>query len=62
MLGATGVPVWAVALVLAVLSPFVARALATSFEENVRERTKKAFAAVGILGSKASTSRPMEDG
>jgi hypothetical protein len=57
----TGVPVWAVALVLAVLSPFVAKALATSFEQNVRERTKKALAAIGTVGSKASATRQRED-
>jgi hypothetical protein len=58
MLGTTGVPVWAVALVLAVLSPFVARALATSLEAAVRERTKKVFANVG---SKTRAKRPTED-
>jgi hypothetical protein len=35
------VPVWAVALVLAVIAPFAARALALVFERRARERSTR---------------------
>jgi hypothetical protein len=41
---ATGFPTWAIALVLAVVAPFCARALGNSFEQRARARTVKALA------------------
>ena len=43
MTGITGLPLWAFALVVAVLAPFAARALATQFERQVRERSRRLF-------------------
>src|SRR5436309_2971020 len=41
MAGATGLPLWAIALTLAVIAPFAARALAAHFERRVRERSRR---------------------
>ncbi len=38
MRGALPLPLWAIALVLAVVAPFAARALAVMFERRARER------------------------
>ncbi len=43
MPSATGLPLWAIALALAVLAPFAARALATLLEERVRARSRRAL-------------------
>jgi hypothetical protein len=41
---ATGLPLWVIALALAVLAPFAARALATWCDERVRARSRRALA------------------
>jgi hypothetical protein len=42
-MGASALPVWAVALLLAVVAPFVARAVAEISERRVRARTLRLF-------------------
>ncbi|MBX3261412.1 MAG: hypothetical protein KIS78_23295 [Labilithrix sp.] len=44
MRGAMSLPLWSVALVLAAVAPFVARALASAFERRAHERTKRILA------------------
>jgi hypothetical protein len=41
MFGASPVPLWAVALVLAALAPFAAASLATTFEQHSRARSRR---------------------
>jgi hypothetical protein len=43
MTGATGLPHWVIALAVAVLAPFAARALAAQFERQIRERSRRLF-------------------
>lgn len=40
------VPSWGVALVLAVIAPFCARALGDAFEKNARARTVRALGSI----------------
>jgi hypothetical protein len=59
---ASALPVWAVALLLAVVSPFVARAAAELFERRVRARTLRLFGELGGTkeprGASGSNARP----
>jgi len=51
------VPVWAIALVLAVFAPFAARALAQAFDKRMRERTVRAL---GSSATKPVAARPTD--
>ncbi len=44
MRGAMPLPLWAIALVLAAIAPFAAKALASTFERRSRARTKRLLA------------------
>jgi hypothetical protein len=44
MRGALPLPLWAVALVVAIVSPLVARALAVLFERQAREHSRRILA------------------
>jgi hypothetical protein len=57
MHGATHLPLWAIALVLAVVAPFGARALAGFFERRARERTCRLLGNVVQLGSSRAAAR-----
>jgi hypothetical protein len=53
-----GLPVWAVALVVAAFAPFCARAWGTVVERRVRERSVRLLASLGRVGSNVQSERP----
>lgn len=55
MRGATPLPLWAVALVLAALAPFAARIVANAFERAARMRSRRLLERADVVDEPART-------
>jgi len=57
---ALGIPVWAVALVFAALTPFAARAWASWVDRRMRERSARLLAPLGSTAASVRRTKPSD--